>query len=152
MKRRSTIALLAAFFCCQATFAASPERVEQRKAALPGVRIKSELEQRQPTVADAAGEPYLYYSVESRGSWDLAKTGRAHDASSQGVAWVDELLPNGTSANYYWRKEKVNGFFWAFAKNPSTTGKYEILVSGDDITYQIWATDGEKLDRIPPAP
>lgn len=150
-RRISVLAMfIAAVVALTADFSFGQDRAAMRKASLPNARIQAELESRnKSTLVDDV--PFVYGSIGRRTTWDLAKTGRITEFHSD-VCYVDELSPNGTSANYYWRKESKLGLFWAFAKQPNSAGKYDILVSSDDSNYQLATSDGEKADRVPAAP
>lgn len=125
-------------------------RIDKRKAAASGELYKQALQARTQAKTDD-NVPFVYVLQERCSSWDLAKSGRIQEVSLSYVI-VDELLPNGFSDNYYWRKEANLGLFWAFAKEANSDGKYDILVSGDDQTYFLYAGTAEKLDRYPPSP
>lgn len=151
MSRRVSFLLMsiATIVAFAANFSVGQDRAAMRKASLPNARIQAELESRNKSVL--VDDPVVFYSAGKRSSWDLAKTGRITESHSD-VCYVDELSPNGTSTNYYWRKEAKLGLYWGFAKKPDAAGKYEVIISGDDMNYYVHTTDGERLDRIPPTP
>ena len=85
-----------------------------------------------------------YFSAQRRSSWDLSKDGVEHLILGNSM-WIDRLIPNGTSPSYYWFKEEKFGWYFAFARNSNIGGKFDVLVSFDDVTYNFFAQDADKL-------